>query len=196
LGGYYLKDMMVGVGSPLFGTAINVSIKNFSLFDAEFIITFYKVLPVILSLLGFIVAFLIYNFNSKLLFQLKVSSIGKKIYTFLNRKWFFDKLYNEYLGQFFFKFGYSVSYKFIDRGIFEILGPTGLSTVILNVGAQLHKMHSGYLYHYLLTILIGVTTLIGLRELLYVFEIFLDIPLLLLMFITAFYLLNYSYDFE
>jgi hypothetical protein len=34
----------------------------------------------------------------------------------------FDKIYN-YFGQFFFKFGYSVSYKFIDRGIFEILGP-------------------------------------------------------------------------
>jgi hypothetical protein len=53
--------------------------------------------------------------------------VGKKIYNFLNRKWFFDKIYNEYFGQFFFKFGYSISYKFVDRGIFEILGPTGLS---------------------------------------------------------------------
>jgi hypothetical protein len=31
----------------------------------------------------------------------------------------FDKIYNEYWAVFF-KFGYSVSYKFIDRGIFEI----------------------------------------------------------------------------
>jgi hypothetical protein len=54
-----------------------------------------------------------------------MSWLGKKIYNFLNRKWFFDKIYNEYFGQFFFKFGYSISYKFIDRGIFEILGPTG-----------------------------------------------------------------------
>jgi hypothetical protein len=30
----------------------------------------------------------------------------------------------------FFKFGYSVSYKFIDRGIFEILGPTILSNIL------------------------------------------------------------------
>jgi hypothetical protein len=46
----------------------------------------------------------------------------------------FDKIYNEYFGQFFFKFGYSVSYKFIDRGIFEILTNV-LSLVSLNIAS-------------------------------------------------------------
>jgi predicted ATPase len=54
----------------------------------------------------------------------------------------------------FFKFGYSVSYKFIDRGIFEILG-SGLSLVSLNIASNLHKMQSGFLYHYTLVILMG-----------------------------------------
>ena len=85
--------MIVGVGSHFFGTAIYVNLENFNIFDAEFSNVFYKLLPVNLSLLGFFSAFIFYNFKSKFLFNIKVSLIGKKIYYFLNRKWFFDKIY-------------------------------------------------------------------------------------------------------
>jgi len=148
--GYYSKDMIVGVGSHFFGTAIFVNLENFNIFDAEFINVFYKILPVNLSLLGFFSAFIFYNFRSKFLFNIKISHIGKKVYYFLNRKWFFDKIYNEYLGQFFFKLGYSISYKFIDRGIFEIFGPTGISNVTSKISLNIHKLQSGYIYHYTL----------------------------------------------
>jgi hypothetical protein len=43
--------MIVGVGSHFFGTAIFVNMANMNLFDAEFSPTFYKTLPVNLSLL-------------------------------------------------------------------------------------------------------------------------------------------------
>jgi NADH-ubiquinone oxidoreductase chain 5 len=69
---------------------------------------FYKTLPVHLSLLGVFLAFILYNFQVKIIIQFKnFSGLGKRLYNFLNRKWFFDKVYNEYLGQFFFKVGYS-----------------------------------------------------------------------------------------
>ena len=45
----------------------------------------------------------------------------------------FDKIYNEYVGQRFFKFSYSVTYKTLDRGLFEILGPTGISVIVLGI---------------------------------------------------------------
>ena len=189
--GYYTKDMIVGVGSQFFGTAIYVNFQNINIFDAEFISTFYKTLPVKLSLLGVFSAFILYNFQSHILFKIKTSNIGKKVYSFLNRKWFFDKIYNEYFGQFFFKFGYSVSYKFIDRGIFEILGPTGLSMLALKVGSSLHKMQTGYIYHYTLVILIGATLLFGLRQVWLLFGFFLDYRLFMLAFILAFFIVNY-----
>jgi NADH-ubiquinone oxidoreductase chain 5 len=170
--GYFTKDMVVGVGSHFFGTAIFVNNGNVNLFDAEFIPTFYKTLPVMLSLLGAFLAFILYNFRSNILFTLKMSWLGKRFYNFLNRKWFFDKIYNEYFGQFFFKFGYSISYKFIDRGIFEILGPTGLSSTAIIVGSSLHNMQTGYIYHYTLSILIGSTLLFGLRQLWLIFGFF------------------------
>ena len=189
--GYYTKDMIVGVGSNFFGTAIYVNLENFNIFDAEFINVFYKTLPVNLSLLGFFSSFLLYNFRSKFLFNIKTSIIGKKIYYFLNRKWFFDKLYNEYLGQFFFKFSYSVSYKFIDRGIFEILGPTGLSTIALKIGSNIHKMQTGYIFHYTLIILIGAILFLGLREVWLIFEFFIDYRLFIIIFMLSFFIVNY-----
>ena len=91
--GYYSKDMIVGVGSHFFGTALYVNLENFIVFDAEFINVFYKILPVNLSLLGFFFAFIFNNFKCKFLFNIKTSFTGKKVYYFLNRKWFFDKIY-------------------------------------------------------------------------------------------------------
>jgi NADH-ubiquinone oxidoreductase chain 5 len=188
--GYYTKDMIVGVGSDFFGTAVYVNSLNFNLFDAEFLPIFYKTLPVYLSLFGFILAFLLYNFRSKLLFKIKTHVFGKKLYNFLNRKWFFDKIYNEYFGQFFFKFGYSISYKFVDRGIFEILGPTGLSTTALKIGSNLHKMQTGFIYHYTLLILVGATLFFSIRQLLLVLGLFVDFRCFILIFILFFFIAN------
>jgi hypothetical protein len=54
--------------------------------DSEFINHIYKILPVILSLLGVTMSFLLYLFGSELLVQLKLSDLGKKIYNFFNKK--------------------------------------------------------------------------------------------------------------
>ena len=188
--GYYSKDMIVGVGTQFFGTSLFTNLNNLNIFDSEFISTFYKTLPVNLSLFGVFSAFILYNFQSNFLFNIKMSNIGKKIYNFLNRKWFFDKIYNEYLGQFFFKFGYSVSYKFVDRGIFEILGPTGLSLTILKISSNLHKMQSGKIYHYNLIILLGIAFLFGARQLYLFCGTFIDFRLFIIYFYLAFYMLN------
>lgn len=194
--GYYSKDMIVGVGSSFFGSAIFTHINNMNIFDAEFIPVFYKTLPVKLSLIGVFSAYLLYTFQSNLLYQLKISNLGKKCYNFLNRKWFFDKIYNEYFTQFFFKFGYSISYKFVDRGIFEILGPTGLSNLALRIGSNVHKMQTGFIYHYTLLILIGVTGLFGFRQIWLFYDsnvdFFIDFNIFFLLFILLFSIASYS----
>ena len=67
-----------------------------------------------------------YNYK---LFMWKTSLIGRKLYTFFNRKWLFDKIYNEYVSQNILDFGYHFTYQSIDRGLIESLGPFGLSNV-------------------------------------------------------------------
>jgi NADH-ubiquinone oxidoreductase chain 5 len=188
--GFYTKDMIVGVGSDFFGAAIYNNPKTLHIFDAEFVEFFYKILPVTLSLFGASLSFFLYNFQSSILFRIKMSFLGRKVYVFLNKKWFFDKLYNELFGQFFFKFGYTISYKAIDRGTFEIIGPTGLSSVALNLAHKLHKAQTGSLYHYTLFILTTLALILSLRQVWLFFDYSLDYRGLVLLIITLFFILN------
>ena len=146
--GYFSKDLFVGVGSDFFCHTIYLNPENFHLFDAEFGEFFFKILPLCLSISGALSAYFFYFSQRRLLFNIKTSFVGRKIYTFLNKKWFFDKLYNEIVGQFFFKWGYSNSYKQIDKGVFEMLGPQGLAGAVLKLSHDIHKLQSFSLYHY------------------------------------------------
>ena len=184
--GFYLKDLIVGLGTDFFKTSIYVPLNSINYFDAEFVVLFYKSLPVNLSILGVISAFLLYTYFFKFLFLFKISFLGKKIYNFFNRKWFFDKIYNELFGQFFFKFGYSISYKFVDRGIFEILGPTGLTMFFSRIASHIHKIQSGYLYHFTFSILISITFLLVIRKTWLFFNYSIDYNLFILFIITFF----------
>jgi len=188
--GFFTKDMLVGLGTHFWGNAIFVQPENMNMFDAEFIPQFYKLLPLGFSLLGISLAFLLYEFQSKLLFQLKTSYIVKKVYNFLNKKWFFDKVYNEWIAQFFFQFGYSVSYKIVDRGIFEMLGPSGLSMTISKTSKNLDKLETGYLYHYTFLILIGSTLLLGIRQFWLIFGQVIDYRIGVLLFVFSFLITN------
>lgn len=190
--GFYTKDMIIGLGTDFWGNSIYVLPENMNMIDAEFIEHSFKILPVILSIAGATTSFLLYTFSSKLLFQLKISFFGKKIYNFLNKKWFFDKVYNEYIGQFFFKFGYNTSYKIIDRGVFEIFGPMGLSGTILKKSYLISGLQTGYLYHITLIMLIGSTLLLGFRQFWIVLGDFFDFRLSIIIFILSFFLIYTS----
>lgn len=186
--GFFSKDLLVGVGNDFFDTAIYNNPSTSHVFDAEFVSFFYKILPVTFSILGASLSFILYNFQKRILFYQKTSFIGKKIYTFLNKKWFFDKVYNEFVGQFFFKFGYSTSYKCIDRGIFEIAGPTGLSYMALKTSVQLHKSQTNSIYHYTLVILAGISFFLCFKQLLIIFGFNFDYRIFILIFVSLFFI--------
>lgn len=188
--GFYSKDMIIGLGSDFWGNAIFVTAENMNRIDAEFITHIFKILPVILSLLGSISAFLIYSSGRNLLIQLKLSTFGRNLYNFLNKKWFFDKVYNEYIGQFFFTLSYNVTYKTVDRGIIEVFGPMGLSSIISKKAFNLYRLQSGYLYHYTFLILVTITFMLGIRQFNIVAGNFIDYRVSILFFVLVFFLLN------
>jgi NADH-ubiquinone oxidoreductase chain 5 len=156
--------------------------------DAEFITHIYKILPVFLSLLGAISSFLLYLFSSKLLIQLKMSISGKKVYNFFNKKWFFDKIYNEYISQAFFTMSYTVTYKIVDRGIIEVFGPMGLSSIITKKASDISKLQTGYLYHYTFLMLTGFTLVLGIRQFWVVLGGYVDFKIFLLFFVLSFFI--------
>lgn len=158
--GFYLKDLLTGFGANFFNNAIFINIQLFNLLEIELISLFYKLLPIFSSLLGIFLGLYNYYYYSYFLFKTINTTFIKKLYNFFNRKWFFDKIYNEFIAQFFFKIGYSTSYKFIDKGIFESIGPTGLSFISLNLSLFLNKFQTNHIYHTLFTLLISITFLI------------------------------------
>ena len=162
--GFYAKDMIIGFGSDFWGNAIFVNSDNMNRVDSEFVIYIFKILPVVLSLLGVTFSFSLYLFGSEILTQLKMSDFGKKAYNFFNKKWFFDKIYNEFISQLFFTISYTITYKTVDRGIIEIFGPMGLSSIIEKKAFDISKLQSGYLYHYTFLMLLGLTILLGMRQ--------------------------------
>ena len=83
-----------------------------------------------------------------------------------------------------------MSYKSIDRGTFEIMGPTGLSSVAMKTAHQLHKAQTGSLYHYTLIILTMIALLLCLRHFWVVFGYDFDYRGLVLIVITLFFISN------
>jgi NADH-ubiquinone oxidoreductase chain 5 len=153
--GYLIRDMLVGMGSDFWGNALFILPQNFILIESEFIPVSIKIIPVIFSLVGAFSAFYFYTNNKQLLFLFKLSSIGQNFYTFLNRKWFFDKVYNDIFVQNLLLLGYNTTYKLIDRGIIELSGPKGWSTLIYKQSYLFNKTQSGFIYHYAFIILIS-----------------------------------------
>ena len=85
--------------------------------------------------------------------------IGKSLYTFLNGKYFFDTIYNQYFITNGFKLGYTIS-KEIDRGAIEFLGPYGLANYFNNTGKNLAKLDTGIITTYSLYITLGLLALL------------------------------------
>jgi NADH-ubiquinone oxidoreductase chain 5 len=186
--GFIFSDLFVGIGNDFFANSIFIHPNNIALVEAEFSLNpIIKLLPAILSLFGASLAIFMYHIQPQILINLTFtplpwriqrlkdhqnklgsanynfvkapSKIGKSFYTFLNGKYFFDAIYNQYLVTNGLKLGYNIS-KEIDRGAIELLGPYGLSNYLNNTGKNLAKLDTGIITTYSLYITLGLLALL------------------------------------
>jgi proton-translocating NADH-quinone oxidoreductase chain L len=161
--GYLGKDMMIGLGTNFWGNALYTLPQNSILLESEYIPQSIKFVPLFFSLFGALIAYQV-NLSANGLrttYSVKTSILGKNLYTFLNKRWLFDKVYNDFFVQKALSFGYEVSFKTLDKGMIEILGPYGISQTFQKLSRQMSKMQSGFVYHYALSMLIGLTLCIA-----------------------------------
>ena len=163
--GYILKDSFVGIGNIFWGNSIYM-LSNYNLgLDFEFIPLLIKNIPLFFSLLGILLAIIwnnflynlknINNFSWYLIwFKKKNQNVLKKnlittieIYRFFNHKWYFDFIYNYYIGYTILFHSYNTFYKLIDKGLIEIFGVQGFSSIIYKVSVFFSKKQLGYIYH-------------------------------------------------
>jgi NADH-ubiquinone oxidoreductase chain 5 len=150
--GYLTKEIFIGFGSDFWSTAVFILPKNYSALDIEFISLFNKLMPLFLTILGAFFAYNLYVFNVDNYFIIKQNKNFKIIFNFLNKKWYFDRLYNQFISANILHYSFVYSYSDLDRGVIEIVGPSG---VILNVNTLENKIQSlqtGNIFDYLFLI--------------------------------------------
>jgi proton-translocating NADH-quinone oxidoreductase chain L len=163
--GYTSKDFFIGAGSDFWGNSLHYSGLNRTLLDdREFLVPLYvKLLPSFCTLLGAALALFFFTQNtgfSKDVFKDNSSFCGS-LYLFLNKKWLFDKVYNQYLlGQTGLTLGFNVGLKVFDKGFFEYFGPRNFSSSIGNLLFLNKGLQSGQLYNYIVDFFLGSILLI------------------------------------
>ena len=208
--GYLSKDMMIGCGTNFWGNSLFSLPQNVVLYESEYLSQIQKLLPIVFTTLGAILAFMItkrgtriaVNLNDDILFLSEAPTFAKsmrnrfekaastsflirKLYFFFNKRWFFDKVYNDLIAQNVISFGYKTSFKTIDKGLLEMLGPLGVSKTILTFVQQISRLHSGFIFNYALIMLLGIAILVFLVFFLPMFYPILDIRILFILMISA-----------
>lgn len=173
--GYLTRDFSVGLGSTFWGNSICILPTHMVLIESEFIPYIIKLIPVIFSISGAILSFCLYQFFPYLIYTLQTTSIGYTLYIFFNKKWFIDRVYNEFIASQFLKFGYSTTFKLIDKGLIELCGPSGLTKIVQSFTQHISKIQTGYIYHYAFCMLLGITTYICLTFIIPEYTLFLDL---------------------
>jgi len=158
--GFLTRDLFIGFGTNFWGMSIFVLPQNYVLADIEFIDLFHKLLPLIISILGASFAYFLYAFGLEFFYTIKKTVLFKRIYNFLNRKWYFDRLYNEVFGQYALNLSYHFAYKNVDRGIIEKFGPSGIVSSVQSLISSLSALQSGHIFHYLFLFSFAILLLI------------------------------------
>jgi len=158
--GYIFSDLFVGVGTDFFGNSLFINPNNISIIEAEFSLPLViKLLPAILSLFGASLSLYLYHINPDFIISLTNSKLGQGFYTFLNGKYYFDIIYNEYIIAAGLKIGYIIS-KVLDRGVIELVGPYGFSASLNQTALSISKSDNRYISTYSTYIIFNALCLI------------------------------------
>lgn len=161
--GYLTRDMFIGLGSDFWNTSIFVLYDNCKIIEAEFLDTYYKIIPLILTIMGSLIAYTTYTLKIGDYFALKQTKTLKNVFYFFNKKWFFDRLYNQILVQFALKASLSYFYVTVDRGLIEKIGPIGLHNGVYFAVNQLKNLKFKLLSDHLQLLVISILVFVHLN---------------------------------
>jgi NADH-quinone oxidoreductase subunit L len=122
--------------------------------EAHHVPGFVKLLPLIMGIAGFLLAFYAYILT-KGRFAEGMKKGFSGVHTFLMNKWYFDELYDFLFVRPSIRLG-RLLWKQGDGRVIDGFGPDGVSATVVKAAAKARQAQSGYLYHYAFAMLIGV----------------------------------------
>ena len=158
--GYFGRELFLGQGSAFWSNSIFVLPEHELGFEAECAPVSIKLVPLIFTIFGALISLFIIYLNNQLSYKSMFWGIGRRFYTLFNQRWLFDRVYNEILASPLLLFGHRFSFKVVDKGVLEMLGPHGLVFLLPLLSEQLKFVQSGRVYHYALTSIVGLVVLV------------------------------------
>jgi NADH-ubiquinone oxidoreductase chain 5 len=163
--GFISKDLVIGFGSPIFSTSIQTSTYQLIQIDSEFLPASIKLIPLILTLIGICLSFLLINcsflYYTRFIYEFKMSKSYRTLYTFLSKKWYFDQLMGDLIVQRVMNFGYNTSFLLLDKGFIEVLGPSGFSNSSISFSRANSIAQNGQVSNYSFIMLFSIITVIS-----------------------------------
>jgi NADH-quinone oxidoreductase subunit L len=158
LAGFPFFGIFAGSGvEGFFGESLAVGGSNTILEGMEHVGLVISLLPSVLMLIGWGVAWLFYVGRPGL--PVELAQQHGVLYRFLLNKWYFDEIYDAiivrptlWLGRLLWKGG--------DGWLIDGFGPDGVSARVLDVTRNVVRLQTGYMYHYAFAMLIGVAAFI------------------------------------
>jgi NADH-ubiquinone oxidoreductase chain 5 len=155
--GFISKDIFIGIGSDFFAdNALFIHPFHEILLDTEFAVnTFYKLLPLILTIIFSILSLFLSEFLPIALLKFKFSNLGYNLFSLFNQRFFIELFYNKYITNIILKLGGQTT-KVLDKGSIEYFGPFGLEKSLIYLSNNLSKLDTKIITNYALYILIGL----------------------------------------
>lgn len=153
--GFIFKDLFIGFGTDYWNNAIfNLSL-NTNVAESEFLPAMWKLIPLIFSFSGMLLAAVIY---SSWFYNFFINNVFVTNFVFfLNKKWYFDIVYNKFISNNFYDFARINMFKYVDRGLVEFFGSFGLGKLFSSLfNSTTSNIQSGYLFNYVQFFVIGL----------------------------------------
>jgi NADH-quinone oxidoreductase subunit L len=158
LAGIPFKELFTGHDvAHFFRESLKFAAGNTVLDDMHHVPYLVAVLPTIMMVVGFAVAWEFYIRRPDL--PVELARQHDVLYRFLLNKWYFDEIYDfllvrpvKWLGRTLWRQG--------DGWLIDGFGPDGVSARVIDVTRSVIRLQTGYLYHYAFTMLIGAALLV------------------------------------
>jgi NADH-quinone oxidoreductase subunit L len=158
LAGLPFKEIFAGHGvEGFFRESLAFAKSNHVLEDMHHVPLQISVLPTVMMVVGFVIAWHFYIRRPDI--PVELARQHDWLYRFLLNKWYFDELYDLifvrptiWLGRLLWKGG--------DGWLIDGFGPDGVSARVLDVTRNVVRLQTGYLYHYAFAMLIGAAAFI------------------------------------
>jgi NADH-quinone oxidoreductase subunit L len=138
--------------TEFWGSAIFTGAENHVLHERHEVPTWVLLAPAGAWISGLLFAVIFYLLAPSV--PRRMAAHGGPMHSFLSHKWYFDEIYHfifvrgaALLGDLFWKVG--------DKRLIDGLGPDGVTSVTKASAGGISKLHTGYLFHYALIVLLA-----------------------------------------